>query len=730
MKGVPAISKPPKSRVNLDAALDYAQRLGWFVFPQHWILDGHCSCCYDIDGKLVRKKCKSNPAKHPRTQNGLKDATLDVDKIKQWWRKWPDANIGVRTGVGSGLVVIDVDSYDKKFDAAAFHNVIGQLPDALPFAESPRGGKHYYFKHPGEGYEVSAKGCNLPHGVEVKGDGGCITVAPSVHANGKPYSWACPPSDDMLPPPLPEQLLSKIARRQLTEDESLQLFTQYGKELDKKELVKLLMKGGTVAEAERRVKAAVSARRRKLQARSGDMETDRTKIVSLCVQHILGMHHNGQYKVDNQDGSNRLFRQAIRCVEFDLNEDEAVCAINTSAVLHPFPASWTDEQILERYKQADDRADVIRGSRLDPNQISEREVVTQYFDKMVEKPITWLWPSWLPYGRFAILAGDPDLGKTFVTCDIVARVTHGTPFPRCTVEREPMSVAIFNSGEDEAESVLLPRLKAAGADLSRVASCTGIRRKGDVDAVEYKLNIREDLQTLSRFVRGMDNCGLVILEPIDFFLPRDIDSYKKPEVQDVLTPLNAFAAEHNIVLLGVLHTRKAKGDKAIDAVMGSRAFVTTARAGIILTKSKADPSGDTVNFTALKNNYAKKAAGFRLSIVDGHVEWSKDPLVLTADQALDDTFGNEGDGRVRVGSKKRATGEEAILRVLLNGPMQWKALAKLDAIQGVNPATLRRARERLTSDEMIERNYVSVDGVKVWLWSIIEREDAETEERF
>jgi len=31
-------------------------------------------------------------------------------KMKKWWKKWPDANVGIVTGNISGLVVIDCDS--------------------------------------------------------------------------------------------------------------------------------------------------------------------------------------------------------------------------------------------------------------------------------------------------------------------------------------------------------------------------------------------------------------------------------------------------------------------------------------------------------------------------------------------------------------------------------------------------------------------------------------------
>lgn len=53
-------------------------------------------------------ECNS-PGKHPRLVNGLRGATTEPSEIDAWWRRWPDANVAIRTGAESGLVVIDID---------------------------------------------------------------------------------------------------------------------------------------------------------------------------------------------------------------------------------------------------------------------------------------------------------------------------------------------------------------------------------------------------------------------------------------------------------------------------------------------------------------------------------------------------------------------------------------------------------------------------------------------
>ncbi len=164
------------SRNTANAAIDYAQR-GWLVFSVHSIQDGSCTC-----GK---SDCHS-PGKHPRTANGLKNATTDANIIVEWWREWPDANVGVVTGAESGIVVIDIDTRhdgDKSLDALEAEH--GTLP-ATVTACTAGGGFHFVFKHPGDTIRNRS---NVRPGIDVRGDGGYIVAPPSNHASGDVYRW-------------------------------------------------------------------------------------------------------------------------------------------------------------------------------------------------------------------------------------------------------------------------------------------------------------------------------------------------------------------------------------------------------------------------------------------------------------------------------------------------------------------------------------------------------------
>ena len=125
-------------------------------------------------------------AKLPVTANGLKDATQDLDRIRAFWMRHPEHNIGVRCGIESGIVVLDVDERHGGGDSLAeLEKEHGKLPKTLSVV-TPSGGQHYYFRHPGQGEIHNTAGYPKP-GLDIRGDGGYVLGPGSIGANGKRY---------------------------------------------------------------------------------------------------------------------------------------------------------------------------------------------------------------------------------------------------------------------------------------------------------------------------------------------------------------------------------------------------------------------------------------------------------------------------------------------------------------------------------------------------------------
>jgi Bifunctional DNA primase/polymerase, N-terminal len=161
----------------IEAALEYAAR-GWPVLP-----------------------CQPG-GKAPLSPNGLLDSSLNPDRIRQWWKWWPQANIGIRTGIA--VDVIDVDS-DEGLHALADH-AQGRPLGWGPIARTGRGW-HYY---------VAVTGCRsrirFLEGCDYKAAGGYVICPPSLHSSGRRYRWFgdCGP-DLRQPQPPPEWLASLLA---------------------------------------------------------------------------------------------------------------------------------------------------------------------------------------------------------------------------------------------------------------------------------------------------------------------------------------------------------------------------------------------------------------------------------------------------------------------------------------------------------------------------------------
>lgn len=194
----------------LAAALDYAQRCNWPVLPLAWITDkGVCSC-------MGREGCK--PAKHPLILKGVNGASTDPDKIKRWWAMWPQANIGIRTGRESGLLVLDVDPRNGgDRSLAQLQSLNGNLPYTL-VVKTGGGGGHFYFRYPGP-IRLKGKLSEFP-GLDIKADGGYVVAPPSRHVSGGVYHW----QRDWLTAgiaPVPEWLLELIRAEAKTERRNL-----------------------------------------------------------------------------------------------------------------------------------------------------------------------------------------------------------------------------------------------------------------------------------------------------------------------------------------------------------------------------------------------------------------------------------------------------------------------------------------------------------------------------
>jgi hypothetical protein len=114
------------------------------------------------------------------------DASADPSVIQAWWHRWPNANVALATGAVSGFDALDIDPRhggdERLADLEVQH---GPLPATIR-AITGGGGNHVLFRH--RSGMTNARG-ELPVGIDVRGEGGYILAAPSIHPNGRAYAW-------------------------------------------------------------------------------------------------------------------------------------------------------------------------------------------------------------------------------------------------------------------------------------------------------------------------------------------------------------------------------------------------------------------------------------------------------------------------------------------------------------------------------------------------------------
>jgi len=155
--------------MSRQLVLDYA-KLGYRVLP------------------LVHGK------KNPLFKEWPDKATSDQEVVSDWLKRWTNCNWGIATGSGVSVLDIDPEALQSGWPGEERRQELKAT--GCPLARTPRGGFHLFFH---ADWPCSAS--KIASGVDTRGRGGFIAVAPSKTANGS-YHWIRPLiAIAELPPP-------------------------------------------------------------------------------------------------------------------------------------------------------------------------------------------------------------------------------------------------------------------------------------------------------------------------------------------------------------------------------------------------------------------------------------------------------------------------------------------------------------------------------------------------
>lgn len=190
------------------------------------------------------------------------------------------------------------------------------------------------------------------------------------------------------------------------------------------------------------------------------------------------------------------------------------------------------------------------------------------------RPVRWLWDHRLPLGYLCLLLGAEGVGKGTVAAWLIARLTKGE-LPG-DLAGQPARVLILGD-EDAFDSVWVPRLYAAGADLALVETI-------EDDAEPFDLRGEARLRELIR----QNDYRLLFIDALLDVLGADVDDWRSRDVRARLRPLRRLARELDVCALGSLHPNKGGRSSFRDLVSGSHAFNASSRSSLLLAEHPDD----------------------------------------------------------------------------------------------------------------------------------------------
>lgn len=279
----------------------------------------------------------------------------------------------------------------------------------------------------------------------------------------------------------------------------------------------------------------------------------------------------------------------------------------------------------------------------------DRKLSITWASSITPRKVEWVWEERVPYGELTLTPGRAGIGKSTFHAWMVAKITRGE---LRGVHYGTPKAALIAATEDSWERTIVPRLMAAGADLTKVGRVDVITSETSLG----RLVLPTDCDELAELITEND-VVIVSVDPlVSFINSAKLDVYKGTDVRSALEPLKEIAEKTGVAFLGNCHFNKSTGVDALARISNSTAFVEVARAAIGFAQ---DSEGITV-LSQIKNNLGRSApelASYKYEVhstkivtADGPTEVGRFRIVGDSDRTVDEIL-NESS---RTGPKPEA----------------------------------------------------------------------------
>lgn len=353
------------------------------------------------------------------------------------------------------------------------------------------------------------------------------------------------------------------------------------------------------------------------------------------------------------------------------------------------------------------------------------ETLGRLASEISPEPVIWLIKGLIPCGKLTLIAGDPGKGKTLLAGEIAARVSRGKPWLDGTLCEQ--GTVVMLSGEDGAADTLVPRLRAADADLSKIRVCGG----------EELLDLPDEIQRLEDAVEA-EHVRLIVLDPLNSFLDARLNPHQDASVRRALAPLAGMAQRTGAAIVVIFHLNKdggVAGKQALYRPTGSIGFVAAARASFLLAPNPKNENERVLaplkfNLDEAPPSWAFEIRSHQISIDSpnpeaGHL--NNDHLNRLINTARIEWTGKSSLTANELVSHQRALHEEDgklgkavdfLLARLTDGPKCHRSISEGARANGISDRTLRRAKDNMGIVAFQSEQKTGTRGSPGWLWRL------------